>query len=126
MNHRRVRTDNFDSSGAVLRITGRQGYEASTDIWVSREIETNFEQKVADTEEPGWNVLRGLQTAYTIPYDYTQPNLNGKLDLSLTSGGINNSLENVQIRPVGCNTSYDAYPKTQLKLLNLSSSRSAE
>ena len=115
MNHKRVRTDTFSSVGNQLRVTGRQGYEASTDIWVSRVIETEFEQKIADTEDLGWNVLRG--GAYSIPHDYTQPNLNGKVDLTLTPYGINNSLENVQIKPVGCKTAYDAYPKTQVKLL---------
>ena len=114
MNHKRVRTDTFDSNGFFLRVKGRQGYETSTDIWATRDIEVEFEQKIDDTEDPGWNIMRN-NSPYSIPHIYDQPNLNGVVDIRW--GGINNSLENVRIRPVGCRNSFDAYPKTQLKLL---------
>ena len=114
MNHKRVRTDTFTSPSSALRVTGRQGYESSTDIWISRDMETRFEQKTADTEDLGWNVLR---SPYGIPHTYTHINLNGEVSLDLARGLINDSLENVKIRPVGSHTPYNAYPKTQQKLL---------
>ena len=117
MNHKRVRADDFKTTTSTLRVTGRQNYETSSDIWITRDIETESEQKVADTENVGWNVLRGPRAAYTIPHDYTQANLNGLVKVDLASGGINNTMENLRIRPVGCRNAYDAYPKTQQKLL---------
>ena len=114
MNHTRVRTDKFTSASSALRVTGRQGYESSTDIWIARDMETKFEQKTEDTEDLGWNVLR---SPYGIPHTYTHINLNGKVSLDLARGLINDSLEHVKIRPVGSHTPYNAYPKTQQKLL---------
>ena len=114
--HKRVRTDTFESGANSLRVTGRQGFESSTDIWVSRTIEGEFQQARDDVEEVGWNVLRN-NTMYGSDHVYDQPNLNGTVTLQLNNGSICDSLENVRIRPVGCKTSYDAFPKTQLKLL---------
>ena len=85
MNHKRVRTDTFESTGNLLRVTGRQGYESSTDVWVTRDIEVELVQDHADVEEVGWNVLRN-DSAYSIPHTYDQPNLNGTVDLDLTTG----------------------------------------
>ena len=50
MNHKRVRTDTFDAPGHQLRVTGRQGYESSTDIWITREVEAEFEQEHKEAE----------------------------------------------------------------------------
>ena len=116
MLHKRVRTDTFESVGPLLRVTGRQGYESSTDIWISRTMGAKFQQAVADTEDRGWNVYRN-ESPYTLPHTFRLPNLTGGIDFDMDSFGINNSLENLRIRPAGCKTVYNAYPKTQRKLL---------
>ena len=121
MKHRRVRTDEFTTQSNVLRVTGRQGYEESTDVWITREAQVEFEQKAEDTIDPGWNVIEarddGEPGHYTIPYNLQHLNLTGKVDLQLAPHSICNGLENVKIKPVGCTSFYDAYPKTQSKLL---------
>ena len=57
----------------------RQGYEESTDVWISREAEVEFLQKAPDTIDPGWNVIKDAGS-YTIPYNLEQLNLTGKVD----------------------------------------------
>ena len=57
MKHRRVRTDEFKTQEDFLRVTGRQGYEQSTDIWISRDMEVEFEQKSEETIDPGFHVV---------------------------------------------------------------------
>ena len=78
MLHKRVRTDTFESVGPLLRVTGRQGYESSTDIWISRTMGAKFQQAVADTEDRGWNVYRN-ESPYTLPHiSPTQSNRGGR------------------------------------------------
>ena len=48
---------------------------------------------------------------------FTRLNLNGTVDCKLARGAICDSLENVKIQPVGCKSFYDAYPRTQHKIL---------
>ena len=113
MQHRRVRTDQFSSEDTLLRVTGRQGYEESTDVWIQRDVEVEFAQNTPRTIDPGFNVLNDQ-------YDlrpFTRINLNGVVDCKIAQGSICNSLENVKIKPVGCTSFYDAYPKTQQKIL---------
>ena len=117
MKHTSVRTDDFETSGTLLRVTGRQGYEKSTDVWISQTADVEFEQKGDDTNDPGWNVLNGEQEHYMIPYEFRHLNLNGKVDLQLAKHPVCGSLDNVKIKPVGCTSFYNAYPKTQSKLL---------
>lgn len=117
MKHTSVRTDDFETQGTLLRVTGRQGYEKSTDVWITKTAELEFEQKGEDTNDPGWNVLNGEQEHYRIPYELEHLNLNGKVDLQLAKHPVCNSLDNVKIKPVGCTSFYNAYPKTQSKLL---------
>ena len=116
MKHTRVRTDVFETNSSLLRVTGRQGYEKSTDVWITRESKVEFEQKGDDTNDPGFNVI-GSDSSYSIPYPLKQLNLTGSVDLQLAPNPICDSMDNVKIKPVGCKSFYDAYPKTQSKLL---------
>ena len=96
MKHTRVRTDNFETNGTLLRVTGRQGYEKSTDVWITREAEVHFEHNGGDTNDPGWNVLGGdlmNQNFYNIPHQLTQLNLTGEVQLQLAPHPICNSLD---------------------------------
>ena len=118
MKHRRVRTDEFTTQSNLLRVTGRQGYEERTDVWITREMEVEFEQNKLETIDPGFNVLttqdgNGDWSLQTL----TRLNLNGTVDCKLDQGIVCKSLENVKIKPVGCTSFYDAYPKTQRTLL---------
>lgn len=83
MKHTRVRTGVFKTDGTLLHVTGRQGYEKSTDVWITQTADVEFEQKGEDTVDPGWNVLDGEQNFYAIPHTLQQLNLNGEVDLQL-------------------------------------------
>ena len=116
--HTRVRTDEFSTSGHLLRVTGRQGYEESTDVWVTREMGVEFKQQTTETVDPGFNVMG--DAAADFPYrlkELTKVNINGSVDCKIKAGAICESLENVKVKPVGCKSFYDAFPKTQIKLL---------
>ena len=118
MKHRRVRTDEFKTQEDFLRVTGRQGYEQSTDIWISRDMEVEFEQKSEETIDPGFHVVnRPNEEGFYDLKTFTRLNVNGTVDCKLARGSICKGLENVRIKPVGCTSHYDGYPKTQQKLL---------
>ena len=97
MKHTRVRTDEFSTRGHLLRVTGRQGYEESTDVWVTREMGVQFEQNNTDTVDPGFNVLGPADNNF--PYrlkELTKVNINGLVDCRIKPGAVCESLENVQ------------------------------
>ena len=99
MKHTRVRTDQFTTSGQFLRVTGRQGYEESTDVWITRELGVEYEQKTAETVDPGFNVLGDADQAANFPYrlkELTKVNINGSVDCKIKAGAICESLENVK------------------------------
>ena len=71
-NHKLVRTDTFTSRGNYLRVTGRGGFEQSTDIWISRVVPIEVKAIIEDSEEPGFSLRN---TVYTDDYRYTIANL---------------------------------------------------
>ena len=117
MKHRRVRVDTFSSENNIVRVKGRQGYEQNTDVWVSKEAEVVVVQGGQDTNDSGFNILGGNQNQYVDGYELDQLNLTGTVELELARNSISKGLENLKIVPVGARSYYDAFPKTQSKLL---------
>ena len=119
--HKRVRVDDYTTNSRLLRITGRSGYETSTDLWIERTFGLKFKSDRDENEERGWHtssdVLEDPYDFYTIDWSYDRANLHGTVDIELVKGGLNDSMENLKFKPVGCNNHYDCYPKTQRKIL---------
>ena len=115
--HKRVRVDEYTTDSRVLRITGRSGYETSTDLWVERTLGLKFGSDRDELYERGWHT-EGVVNHYSLDWGYTQPNLHGVMEIDGSRwGGLNDSMENLQFKPVGCTNHYDCYPKTQRKIL---------
>ena len=116
MLHKRVRVDDYTTDGRVLRITGRSGYETSTDLWIERAFGLKFRAARDEEYDRGWHLA--YDDFYTLDWEYTRPNLHGQMEIGLIKGGgLNDSMENLQFKPVGCNNHYNCYPKMQRKIL---------
>ena len=116
MLHKRVRVDEYTTDSRVLRITGRSGYETSTDLWIERAFGLKFRSERDEVEERGWHTEDS--DSYTVEWEYIKPNLHGIVNIDLwKGGGLNDSMENLQFKPVGCTNHYNCYPKTQRKIL---------
>ena len=60
MQHKRVRCDNFLSDTSLVRVTGRGGYEQSTDVWIERDATVKLNALPAarvDEHDIGWHLL---------------------------------------------------------------------
>ena len=116
MLHKRVRVDDYTTEGRVLRITGRAGYETSTDLWIERTFGLKFGADREELEDRGW--FLAYDEFYSLDWEYNRPNLHGDVEIDLRKdGGLNDSMENLQFKPVGCDNHYNCYPKMQRKIL---------
>ena len=93
MQHRRVRTDEFETDSKFLRVTGRQGYEQSTDVWIERETVVDFAQVGEATVDPGFNIIRADERYAKM--NLTRVNLNGEVDCKISTAAVCKSLDNV-------------------------------
>ena len=108
------------AAATTINVTGRSGYEQSTDIWMTQDFDFTISQNTDEKEDDGWNVLGNVdQPAYglkTFTKYHFADDVTGHT-FTLEQGGLCNAIENIKIKPVGSFTHYNAYPKIQRKLL---------
>ena len=117
MQHKRVRTDNFLSDTNLLRVTGRSGYETSTDLWIEQDYNVTAAPLAVAVEEErdlGFHINKLEYNVRAID----RVNVPGLLHSDgLVPGVLNLSMPNIRFKPMGSGNHYDCFPEMQRKIL---------